>query len=41
MHVDKDALLRRGSPGRKHQGEGTQENCSTTWLAVSGFTVRG
>ena len=23
------------------EGEGTQENCSVSWLAVSGFTVMG
>ena len=25
--------------GGKQQGEGTQENCSATWLAVSSFMV--
>ena len=28
-------------PGRRQQGERTQENSSDTWLAVSGFTVMG
>ena len=28
-------------PGGEQQGKGTQENCSATWLAVSGFTVTG
>ena len=27
--------------GGKQQGEGTQENCSAMWLAVSGFMVMG
>ena len=27
--------------GREQQGEGTQENCSATWLKVSGFVVKG
>ena len=31
----------KGRPGREQQGKGTQENCSATWLAVSGFTVIG
>ena len=28
-------------PGRERQGKGTQENCSATWLTVSGFMVIG
>ena len=28
-------------PGGEHEGNGTQENCSVTWLAVSGFMVMG
>ena len=28
-------------PGREQEGKGTQENCSVTWLAVSGFMVMG
>ena len=28
-------------PGGEQQGKGTQENCSATWLAVSGFMVMG
>ena len=31
----------KGHPGGEQEGEGTQENCSATWLAVSGFTVMG
>ena len=27
--------------GREQEGKGTQENCSVTWLAVSGFIVMG
>ena len=29
----------KGCPGREQQDKGTQENCSATWLAVSGFMV--
>jgi len=29
------------SPGGRQEGEGTQENCSVTWLTVSGFMVTG
>ena len=29
------------SPGGEQQGGGTQENCSATWLAVSGFMMIG
>ena len=28
-------------PGGEQEGKGTQENCSVTWLAVSGFMVMG
>ena len=31
----------KGRPGREQQGKGTQENCSATWLAVSGFMGMG
>ena len=27
--------------GGEQQGKGTQENCSATWLVVSGFMVKG
>ena len=30
-----------GAPGREQQGKGTQENCSASWLTVSGFMVMG
>ena len=31
----------KGHLGGEQEGEATQENCSATWLAVSGFTVMG
>ena len=31
----------KGHPGRKQQGEGTQENCSAMQLTVSGVMVTG
>ena len=31
----------KGHLGGEQQGKGTQENCSATWLAVSGFMVMG
>ena len=31
----------KGSLGRQHEGKETQENCSATWLTVSGFMVIG
>ena len=31
----------KGRPGREQQGEGTQEGCSATWLAVWGFMLMG
>ena len=34
-------FIGKGRPGGEQQGKGTQENCSATWLAVSGFTVIG
>ena len=37
MLTKQDTLLERPL-GREQEGEGTQENCSATWLAVSGFT---
>ena len=41
-HADKarDFIL-KGHPGGEQEGEGTQENCSTSWLAVLGFMVMG
>ena len=34
-----ETWLGEGCPGREQQGKGTQGNCSTPGLAVSGFTV--
>ena len=34
-------LLGRGARGGEQEGQGPQENCSATWLTVSGFTVMG
>ena len=31
----------KGRPGGEREGRGTQEDCSATWLAVSGFMVMG
>ena len=31
----------KGHPGGEQEAEGTQENCSATWLTVSGFMVMG
>ena len=34
-------FIRKGHLGREQEGEGTQGNSSTMWLAVSGFMVMG
>ena len=34
-------FIGKGHPGGEQEGKGTQENCSVTWLAVSGFMVMG
>ena len=34
-------FMGKGRPGGEQQGKGTQENCSATWLTVSGFMVMG
>ena len=34
-------FIGKGCPGGEQEGKGTQENCSVTWLAVSGFMVMG
>ena len=34
-------FIGRGHLGGEQEGKGTQENCSVTWLAVSGFLVMG
>ena len=42
MHVlTKQEILWEGHPGGEQEGQGTQGNCSATWLAVSGFMVMG
>ena len=39
-HADKARdFIGKGRLGRELEGEGTQENCSATWLTVSGFVV--
>ena len=41
-HADKARdFIGKGHPGAEQEGEGTQENYSVTWLAVSGFMVMG
>ena len=41
-HADKARdFMGKGDPGGEQEGKGTQENCSVTWLAVSGFMVMG
>ena len=34
-------FIGKGHPGGEQQGKETQEDCSVTWLAVSGFMVMG
>ena len=34
-------FLGKGCPGGEQEGQGTQENCSATWLTVLGFMVMG
>ena len=34
-------FIGKGHLGEEQQRKGTQENCSATWLTVSGFMVRG
>ena len=34
-------FIGNGHLGGEQEGKGTQENCSVTWLAVSGFMVMG
>ena len=34
-------FIGKGRPGREQEGKVTQEDCSATWLAVSGFMVMG
>ena len=32
-------FIGKGCLGEEQESEGTQEDCSATWLAASGFTV--
>ena len=41
MPTKQEILLGKGPPGGEQECKGTQENCSATWLAVSGFMVMG
>ena len=41
MLTKSEILLGSGPPGREQEDKGTQEDCSATWLAVSGFMVMG
>ena len=41
MLTKQETLSGRGPPGGEQQSKGTQENCSATWLAVTGFMVIG
>ena len=41
MPTKQEILLGKGPLGREQECKGTQENCSATWLAVSGFMVMG
>ena len=34
-------FIGKGHRGGEQEGKGTQESCSATWLAVSGFMVMG
>ena len=36
-----ETFIGKGCPGGEQEGKGTQEDCSATWLAVSGFMVMG
>ena len=41
MLTKKEILLEMNVQVHRAIGEGTQENCSATWLTVSGFVVGG
>ena len=41
MLTKQEILLGKGAQGGEQEGKGTQENCSATWFAVSGFMVMG
>ena len=38
--LTKQETIGRGHLGREQKGKGNQENCSATWLAVSGLFSR-
>ena len=37
--LTKQEILLGRAPGGKQEGEGTQENCSVSWLVVSGWCL--
>ena len=39
--LTKQEILLGRAPGGEQEGQGTQENCSASWLTVSGFMVMG
>ena len=39
--LTKQDFIWKGHLGGEQEGKGTQENCSATWLAVSGFRLMG
>ena len=39
MLTKQEIFIGKGQLGGEQQGKGTQENCSATWLAVSGFMM--
>ena len=39
--LTKQEIIAKGHLGGEQQGKGIQENCSATWLTVSGFMVMG
>ena len=42
IHADNARdFIGKQPPGEEQQGKGSQENCSASWLAVSGFMVIG
>ena len=41
MLTKQEILLGKGQPGREQWHKGSQEDCSATWLSVSGFMVMG
>ena len=39
--LTKQETIGRRHLGKQQKGKGNQENCSATWLAVSGFRLMG